>query len=60
MTYSDYDKPDYFGVALFIALVLFLVGTFGGMAYSVHVDEKLAQQCISAGNEWVESNCLKP
>lgn len=55
---SYYGESDGFG-AIIALVILFVVLTFGGLFYMSHLDDQRAEQCIAAGNEWIDSNCLK-
>lgn len=59
-----YGGTDWEGVAMFVILLVVCLGIFGGLGYAIVTDTNNEQtryaQCIDAGKEWVEGNCLSP
>lgn len=59
MSYN-YNEPDYFFGSFLFGVFLLFVFLFAGLFYHDHLDDQRAKQCIEAGKNWVEGNCLTP
>lgn len=57
-----YGGTDWEGVAMFVIIFVVVLGMFGSLGYAIvsetNSDNDRAKQCIAAGKDWVDGNCL--